>query len=215
MHRLPLLFALVTLFVTLVLKKLNADKPLRITRKVKLSICAKELARKMLDSMNHQQVTIKTSKTSWPGADVVGKKCLALPPSIAESNTASDHGYAALRVGLYLVGLQNPAAIARRRWALRFGHVFPIFVTIVTLFAIVALKTPVLLGISIIMASLGLAACAQILTLTAELQAASLVSIVLEKKHILPRLTDEEAIITATRAQAWNSIVPGFISRLM
>jgi len=69
--------------------------------------------------------------------------------------------------------------------------------------------------VSIVMASLGLAACAQILTVTTNIKAAGLASVVLEKKRIYPRLSDEESVVAATRAWAWHSIVPGLISRLM
>lgn len=215
MHRLLLLLSLIPLLVALVLRKLNADRVLRLARKTQLQMRGEDLARKMLDSMGHRDVEIKTTKRSWAGAAVTGDDWLSLPAKAAEGNSACDHGQVALRVGLYLTSLRNPSAIARRRWALRFGHVFPIFTTIVCVFGLVVAKLPALWALSIVMGSLGLAACAQIFTVTAELQSAGMATVVLEKKRTLPRLSDEEAVVAATRAWAWHGIIPGLLSRLM
>lgn len=215
MHRLLLLFALLPLLAALILRKLNADRVLRLSRKTQLHTKGEDLARKMLDSMGHEEVEIKTAKRAWAGAAVLGDDWLSIPAAPADGNSAADHGQAALRVGLYLTSLRNPSAIARRRWALRFGHVFPVFTTIVCVFGLAVGRLPGLWALSIVVASLGLAACAQIMTLTAELQAAALANVVLEKKRTLPRLTEEEAVVAATRAWAWYSIVPGLLSRLM
>ncbi len=214
MHRLLLILSLLPLLAALVLRKLNADRILRSARETELRTTANDLARKMLDCMGHESVELKTTKRSWVGADVIGDGWLSLPTATAESTRASAHGQAALRVGLYLVSLRNPAAIARRRWALRFGHVFPIFTTLVVVFALMV-KLPALWALSIVVGSFGLAACAQVLTVVAELQAAAIACVLLEKKRTLPRLSDEEAVVAATRAWAWYAIVPGLLSRLM
>jgi hypothetical protein len=214
MHRLLLILSLLPLLAALILRKLNADKALRLARETRLQITAGELARKMLDSMGHEGVELKTRKRAWVGADVIGDGWLSLQTAMAESVTAHAHGRAALRVGLYLVSLRNPAAISRRRWALRFGHVFPIFTTLVVVFALMV-KLPALWALSIVVASLGLATCAQVLTVVAELQAAAMACVLLEKKRTFPRLSDEEAVVAATRAWAWYAIVPGLLSRLM
>lgn len=214
MHRLLLLFSLLTLLAALILRKLNADRALRVARDTRLQIKAHELARKMLDSMGHKDTELKTTKRTWAAASVVGDGWLSLPADTAEGYSAHAHGQAALRVGLYLLSLRNPVAIGRRRWALRFGHAFPIFTTIVVVFALL-MRMPPVWGLSIVMASLGLAACAQVLTIAAELQAAAMACVILEKKRILPRLTEEEAVVAATRAWAWFPIVPGLLSRLM
>ena len=214
MHRLLLILSLFPLLAALVLRKLYADRVLRETRKTQLSIPAGELARKMLDALGHESTEVKSTKRAWAGAAVTGKNWLCLPTGVAEGTCASDHGRAALRVGLYLVSLRNPAAIARRRWALRFGHVFPVFTTIVVVFAMFV-RLPPVWGLSVILASFALAACAQTLTVVAELQAAAMANVLLEKKRILPRLSDEEAVSAATRAWAWHATVPGLLSRLM
>lgn len=215
MHRLLIFLSLLPLLAALILRKLNADRVLRVSVKTQLQSNGEVLARKMLDSMEHQQVQVKTSKRAWAGAAVTGEDWLSIPQKHASGSSAADHGQAALRVGLYLTLLRDPKAIARRRWALRFGHVFPIFTVIVCVFGLAVAKLPALWALAIVMSALGLAACAQALTLTTELQAASLATVVLEKKRTLPRLSDEESVVAATRAWAWHSIVPGLLSRLM
>ena len=215
MHRLLLFFALLPLLAALILRKLNADRVLRLSREIQLHMKGEDLARKMLDSMGYEKVEIKTTKRAWAGAAILGDDWLSIPAKPADGNSAADHGQAALRVGLYLTSLRNPSAIARRRWAMRFGHVFPVFTTIVCVFGLAVGRLPGLWAFSIVLASLGLAACAQIMTLTAELQSLAIATVVLEKKRTLPRLTEEEAVVAATRAWAWYSIVPGLLSRLM
>lgn len=215
MHRLLLFLSLLPLLAALILRKLNADRILRLSKKTQLRINGGELARKMLDSMGHQDVEIKTAKRIWAGAAVTGDNWICLSTTPAEGTSVADHGQAALRVGLYLTSLRNPSAVARRRWAMRFGQVFPVFTTIVCVFGLAVAKIPALWALSIVMGALGLAACAQVFTVTAELQSASLATVILEKKRTLPRLSDEEAVVAATRAWAWHGIVPGLISRLM
>lgn len=215
MHRLLLFLSLLPLLAALVLRKLNADRVLRHSRNTRLHSRAEDLAEKMLASMGQEEVEIRTTKRVWAGASVTGEGWLALPEQAADGDTAADHGRIALRVGLYLTMQRNPAAIARRRWALRFGHVFPVFTLVVCVFGLVVGRLPGLWALSIVMASLGLAACAQIFTVATDLQSAALATVMLEKKRILPRLSDEQAVVAATRAWAWHGIVPGLLSRLM
>jgi len=215
MHRLLLFLSLLPLLAAIILRKLNAERVLRGSRDTQLHIKGEDLARSMLASVGHETVELSTTKQAWAGASVTGERWLALPAESAVGSSAADHGQVALRVGLYLTSLSHPAVIARRRWALRFGHVFPVFTVVVCSFALVVGKLPALWVLSIIMASLGIAACAQVLTVVAELQSAAHAVVVLEKKRILPRLSDEEAVVAATRAWAWRGIVPGLLSRLM
>lgn len=217
MHRLLLLFSLVPLLVAIILRKLNGDRILRREGKQLLNLPAEKTARKMLDSMGCKQVDIKQKKSLW-STGAATQKHLELPDFTKNKNhpgTVESHALAALRVGIFLLAQREPSLAARRDWALRFGHVFPVFTVIVTVFALVVGKLPPVWGLSIIVGSLGIAACAQVLALACELRAATLASVVLEKKRIFARLSEEEAVVTATRAQAWRAIVPGLLARLM
>jgi Zn-dependent membrane protease YugP len=215
-HRLILLFSLLILLAAIVLRKVNADRALRKARAKKMGLPAGDLARKMLDSLQHDKVKIEVTTRAtrvWAGADVIGKKWLRIPTQVAGNLSAHAHGQAALRVGLYLLSLHDPKAMGRRRWALRFGQVFPIFTAMVVVFGIFV-RLPMGWALAIMMTSLALAACAQILTVYVERQASELACLVLERKRILPRLSDEEAVIAATRAWSWYGILPGILSRL-
>ena len=216
MHRLPIFLSLIVICVALVLRKLNADRVLRKARKVRVGGTAEESARKMLDVLRHEQVKINVTTRAtqaWAGTDVIGKDWLSLPTETAKNHSAYAHGQAALRVGLYLLSLRDPKAMGRRRWALRFGHVFPIFTVMVVAFALFV-RMPPIWGLAIVISSLALATCAQILTLNVERQASDLACILLEKKRIFPRLSDEESVVEATRAWAWRGILPGILARL-
>jgi len=169
----------------------------------------------MLDSVSQKQVEIKTPSRRWTALPDIGSQWMILHPDTASGVSASSHGRAALQVGLYLLSQRDPKVMARRRWAIRFGHVFPVFTTVVMTFALVVGRLHAVWALAVIMASCALAACAQLLTITAERQAADLACVVLEKKRTLPRLSDEEAVVSATRAWAWRSCLPGILSRLV
>ena len=216
MHRLLILLSLLILLAAIVLRKVKADRALRKARVKKMGMSAEDLARKMLDSLKHESVKIEVSSRAnrvWADADVIGKKWLSLPTKVAGNLSAHAHGQAALRVGLYLLALQDPKAMGRRRWALRFGQAFPIFTAMVLVFGIFV-RLPMGWVLAIMMTSLALAACAQILTVYVERQASELACMVLEKKRILPRLSDEEAVLAATQAWSWYGILPGILARL-
>ncbi len=215
MHRILLLFALFTLAVAVVLRKLNADRVLHGLKDVRLSSSAGDAARKMLDSVKQNEVEVRAPKRHWAAAADLGSKWLVLASESADGLSARAHGQAALQVGLYLLSLRDPKALARRRWAIRFGHVFPIFSLIVVIFALIAARLAGLWGLGIIMASCGIAVCAQILVLSTERRASALVAVVLEKKHIYPRLSDEESVVASARAHAWRSILPGIFARFV
>ena len=215
MHRLLLFLSLLPLLAALVMRKLNADRVLKLSRDRDLSGDGAALAKRMLSSMGHENTELQIKKREWAGAAANGDGWLSITPQLASGKSVADHGQVALRVGLYFLALRDPKSVARRRWALRFGHAFPIFTLVVCVFALLVGKLPVMWLVSIAMASLGIAACAQILTLTTNLQASAMAAVVLEKKRIYPRLSDEELVVASTRAWAWHSIVPGLISRLL
>ena len=217
-HRFLLLVSLIPLLAAIILRKLNADRILRRDGQQLLHHPADGTARKMLDSMGHEKVKLVQKQSLWPVTGDAAQKSVQLPDMSKKRNhpaLVETHGLAALRAGIFLLSQREPAVTAKRDWALRFGHVFPIFTTIVVIFAFAVGKLPVLWGLSIVVGSLGIASCAQVLALACERRAATLAAVVIEKKRIFPRLSEEEAVITAARAQAWRAIVPGFLSRLM
>jgi len=216
MHRLFIFVSLIVILVALVLRKLNADRVLHRARRARLGVTAGEVARKMLDSARHPEVEVKVTTRAtrvWAGAETVGNHWLKLPTETAKNHSAYAHGHAALSVGLYLLSLQDPKAMDRRRWALRFGHVFPIFTVMVLAFALFV-RMPMGWVFAGVLSSLALATCAQILTLKVERQAADLACIVIEKKRTYPRLSDEESVVAATRAWSWWGLLPGILARL-
>lgn len=216
MHRLLIFVSLVLILAALVLRKVNADRVLRKARRVRLGMTAGELARNMLDSIQQDEVKIEITTRAtrvWAGADVIGKQWMRLPTDTAQNHSAYAHGQAALYVGLYLLSLRNAKALDRRRWALRFGQVFPIFTVMVVAIAIFV-RMPTGWALATVMTSLAFATCAQVLTLTVERQASELACVVLEKKRTFARLSDEESVMEATRAWSWRGILPGILARL-
>ena len=218
MYRLLLLLSLLPLLAAIILRRFNADRILRKQGQKLLTKPAEDTARKMLDSMGCEKIELRKKKSLWSHLNPPSDTYVELPnftKGKRHPGTVESHASAALQIGIFLLGQREPSAIAKRAWAIRFGHVFPTFATIVTVFAIAVGKLPTLWGLSAIIGSLGLAACAQTLALACELRAATLASVVLDKKRIFHRLSEEELVTTAIRAQAWKSIVPGLLSRFM
>lgn len=215
MHRLLILISILPIITIVICRKFFSDRLLRQSEETQLQHNAQELARKMLVSVQQDVIQIQTKKSAWVGSRKLSKKTLSLPPDIANDSSARAHGKSALEVGLTLLLIRNPKVIARRQWALRFGQVFPVFTAIVAIFALLVAKLKVGWLLAVIAASLGSASCAQILTLIANLQAASLATTILDRKHIYPHSHDEKAVITATKAWAWHGIIPGIFSKLM
>lgn len=215
MHRLILLLAILPIFLAVVIRKLMADRPMHRLEKISFSKDASDTARKMLDSIGLHETEVIAAKKSWMSDQVIKENRVALPAETLQKNNVKAHGKAALAVGMHLLNERDAGALGRYRWARRFGHVFPIFTTLVVIFGVVVARIAPLLGLSIIVASIALATLAQFFTVVAGLQAASLVKSLLEKKRIFPRADDEEAVIDAAYAQAWYNVVPGIISRFV
>lgn len=216
MRRLLMITSLLCLLTAIILRKLNADRGIKKAEKEKLVGVAGKMTRKMLDVMGHDQVDVqevKQNSRGWADADVVGETYLRLPKETIDNHSAYAHGLAALRVGLYLLSLRDPQAIARRRWAIRFGHVFPIFTTLVVVFALAVAKMPFVWGLGVVMASLAAATVVQIVAVQTDKQAAELACVVLEKKRIFPRVSEEESVIPAVKALAWRGVLPGVLDR--
>ncbi len=218
MHRVILLLSIIPLLVAIILRRFNGDRILRRDGQELLTKPAEDTARRMLDAMGHENIELLQSKSPWAVLGSSSDKAVELPDYTKgkrHPGTVESHAHAALRVGVFLLSQREPTLTGKREWALRFGHVFPVFTVICVIFALAVGKLPALWGLSIIVGSLGLAACAQALTLACELRAATLASVVLEKKRIFPRLSEEELLVPAIRAQAWRAIVPGLLARLM
>lgn len=220
MHRLFILPSLAIICLALVLRKVNADRVLRQSRKTQLTIPAEELVRKMLEhgqGKGASDVKLDISpraSRAWVGADDMGDGWLRLSSELAKSRSAEAHGYAALHVGLYFLRERDPEAIARRRWAIRFGHVFPIFCSVVLVFAILVGRLQPGWMLMLLLAVLALATCVQMLTVGVERKAAAMACVLLEKKRLLPRFSEEEAVLAATEAWSWYGVLPGILSRL-
>jgi hypothetical protein len=218
MHRIILLLSIIPLLAAIILRRMNGDRILRRDGQNLLTKPAESTARKMLDAMGHEKIELRQRKSPWSVLGSSSDKEIELPDFTkgkSHPGTVESHALAALRVGIFLLGQREPSLTAKREWALRFGHVFPIFTVICVIFALAVGKLPVIWGLSIVIGSLGIAACAQALALACELRAATLTAVVLEKKRIFPRLSEEELVTTAVRAQAWRAIVPGLLARLM
>lgn len=218
MHRVILFLSLIPLLAAIILRRFNGDRILRRDGQELLTTPAEQTARKMLNAMGHENVELKHARSPWAILGSSSKSVIELPDYTRgkrHPGTVESHAHAALCVAVFLLSEREPQLAGKRVWALRFGHVFPVFTVICVVFALVVGKLPALWGLSIIVGSLGLAACAQVLTLACELRAATLASVVLEKKRIFPRFSDEEIVVPAIRAQAWRAIVPGLLARLM
>ena len=72
MHRILLLFSLLTLLAAVAFRKLNGDRVLHGLKDIRLSLTAGDMARKMLDSVDQEKVEIRTPARRWAAAADLG-----------------------------------------------------------------------------------------------------------------------------------------------
>lgn len=133
-----------------------------------------------------------------------------LRPSASVPAEESAAGYGKLlRQSALAVWMQDdPKAAMARQGALRFGMAVPPLTVIAAVFAVFLAKIPVLGGIAIVIAATALAALISLLGLGAELRAIARHAGLLRENRVFPRRDDEDAVILAATAHAWNEAIP-------
>lgn len=144
-----------------------------------------------------------------------GKKRLTLPASYEDSKDAQHHARASIDLGLLLLREQHPAPVDWRLKMVKLGNLLPLFTIMVVIFSCLLGKLLPTIGVAAITFSLGLSSVLLWLSIAVEKEAAHLMVDRVEKLRIIPRLSEEEALVTSIRAVPWARLIPGALLKLI
>ncbi|GAA4585637.1 hypothetical protein GCM10023107_01310 [Actinoplanes octamycinicus] len=98
---------------------------------------------------------------------------------------------------------------------LKLGHTAPHFIILIISFSCLLGKLPLIIGICLLAFSLGLSTVMLWLSMSVEKEAAHLMVSRIEKSRPLPRLTEEEALVSSVQAVPWARLIPGTFLKLV
>ncbi|WP_018968720.1 hypothetical protein [Rubritalea marina] len=167
---------------------------------------------KLLLCMQREDIQVVYEKRQlWPKLSV---DKLYLPESYRASKRVSHAGLAAQRLGVVLLGEQQPDPVRWRERMLKLGYTLPVFALLVVSFGFLVGKLPTTILLAVIAATLGFVSVMLGLSMGVDREAAYLMVTRLEKLRVLPRLSEEEAVVEAIKAAPWASLMPGAFLKL-
>lgn len=131
------------------------------------------------------------------------------------SKRAAHAAKALVSLGILLLHEKQPATVRWRLKVVRMGHILPIFLLLIVIFTFIAAKLPLMIALSVISGCFGLCTIMLWLSLPIEKEAAQIMISRVEKLRILPRLKEEEYLVSALRATPWVSLIPGALLKFM
>jgi hypothetical protein len=214
MWKLLLLVSLLPIVATILLRKWCCDRVLqqmkgKITNQAGHLLVGQLLRhRKLASEIEYRQkkktrlmmgppLVIQLSNLAWNGRDVLNLGIL--------SNL----------VGRALITHEHRELVNWREWAVRFGWAFPSFTLLVVVFAVAVAKIPVMIGIVIVLGSIGIASGLLLASMMVELESAKQAAILIEESRAHPRQEDGEEVARCCRALAWQRVVPGCLEWLV
>jgi len=140
---------------------------------------------------------------------------IRFPKSYLESKKSSHAARAMIQIGLYLLHEKHATTVDWRLKAIKTGYILPVFVLLIAAFSFVVAKLPAIIAIASIAGSLGISSILLWLSLAVEKEAAHLMVSRIEKLRLMPRLRDEESLVSSTVAAPWVSLIPGVLLKLI
>jgi hypothetical protein len=208
-----LLISLVPTILAIVVRKFFCDRGVRLAGDAATSRTGRELAALLLAKAGLSE---KVEVVEKRRAEVkIAPAKLILSKRLAEGKNVIALGEVALLCGHALMAVKNPDLLKWRQWAVNFSFAFPIFTLLVLVFAIVAAKLSVTLGLAIAAAALAVASGMSLASVQVEVQGAKMMATIIDESRIFPRLKESEAVAMACKALAYRQAVPGAIEWLM
>jgi hypothetical protein len=137
------------------------------------------------------------------------------PQSYLESKKSSHAARAMIQIGMYLLHEKHAATVDWRLKAIKTGYILPVFVLLIVAFSFVVAKLPAIIAVASIAGSLGISSILLWLSLAVEKEAAHLMVSRIEKLRLMPRLRDEESLVSSTIAAPWVSLIPGVLLKFI
>jgi hypothetical protein len=160
-------------------------------------------------SLKHPKLNYKFKKRTWSGIPLSGDGVALIDEKYRFSTSCKDVSQQLINLGLSGLWEDHEKLIRWRIKYVKLGYILPPLSFVACVLGAVVGRIPVMW--SIILIGLVLAGCICFLWFSraVEKEAASQITILLEKTRVLPRLSEEEDLIEAVHAWTWVSILPG------
>jgi hypothetical protein len=158
--------------------------------------------------MLHGNTSCRLAEERWQAT-------LGLAPAIPGNEaTALVAGQEIRRAALTAWQTADPKGAAARKSARTFGLAVPPLTAMVTVFAVILAKVPVMGAIAILLAATALATVMGLLSLGAELRVIGTTIGRIRNSRIFPRKDDEDAAVRCAIAHAWSDSLPPILRAL-
>jgi len=209
MRRLLILISVIPVIVSLIAAHLMGWRVLN--KRIKLALNLGEI----LEKLSSYGVSYKSKKKVWSALPLAKDGSAHITEKELESDDSQVVSAELLRVGMAEINKTHPEMIQWRCKVLKFGYFLPPFILLGGTLAVAVKRLPA--GWFLAVFAIVLAACTVMLWLsrTVEKEAAIAITNLIERKRILPRLSEEEALVESIKAWTWISVLPGILVSLM
>ncbi len=205
MRKLLLLLSILPILATVMAAQLVGLRGLRKARQTTLSLSLQQIVEKFISL----GVAAEFSKFSWAGIPVNRKGVAILSMDLKSSCETELVARELLKLGLAEVWKIHPDIVKWRLKVLKLSYILPPFAIIASVMALVVGRIPA--GWAFVVIGLMVAVSCALLWFSKSVEVAAAKEIIyrLERARILPRLSEEEALISAIHAWTWVHLLPG------
>ena len=209
MRRLLIFFSALPVIASLLLAHLMGWRVLN--KRVELSLSLGQI----LDQLKSSGINYTVKKRVWQPLSLAKTGQAYITEKHLGSKDSQVVSAELLKVGLGEINKTHPAMVIWRFKVLKAGYFLPPFILLGGTLAMAVRRLPA--GWFIAIFALVTAGCCIMLWLSrgVEKEAATAVSNILERRRVLSRLSEEEALVSSIHAWTWISILPGVLVSLM
>jgi hypothetical protein len=186
----------------------------RLYKAGELSVDLDTILRKL--SAKYGKVNYEFKKRTWAGIPLNKDGVALIDEKYRHTTSSAEIARQLISLGLSGLWEDHQKLILRRIKYIKLGYILPPLTFVGCVLAVIVQRVPAMW--TIIIVGLVLAGCISFLWFSraVEKEAAAQMASLIERTRVLPRLSEEEALIDAIHAWTWVSILPGIaISFLM
>lgn len=211
MWRFIILIAIAPILLGSILANLFGFSVLAGTRKLSHSV--ESLTVRLLKVIDREDIAVEFVKS--PVWSHKHDRVLRISSKYQHSEKPAHVARVLIDLGLLLLHEKQPQAVEWRSRMVKLGYLLPVFTLLFAVFTFILAKIIPVVAVSVILGSLSLCSVMLWLSLSIEKEAAQLMVSHVEKLRILPRLSEEEDLVSALRATPWVSLIPGAILKFI
>ena len=140
---------------------------------------------------------------------------IRLPKKYMDSKKSSHVARAMIQLGVHLLHEKHAATVEWRLKTIKVGYVLPAFALLIVTFSFVIGKLPAMIVMATLIGTLGFCSFLLWLSLGVEKEVAHLMVSRIEKLRLMPRLCDEESLVSSILAAPWVSLIPGALLKFI